>query len=77
MIPTAKAVPDLLRNTRSGVDANHKPIRVLICGIPTGVDGIVNRLHMRGFAQIGEWSRPLPSPIEGEVIRILTRHYEA
>jgi len=29
-----------------------------------------------GFAEVGEWSPPLPSPISGEVMRILTRYWK-
>ncbi|MEG4594014.1 hypothetical protein QUB00_19695 [Microcoleus sp. F8_C2] len=44
----------------------------MICGIPKGVESLINLLHVLGFAEVGEWSPPLPSPISGEVMRILT-----
>ncbi|GAB4472042.1 hypothetical protein [Leptolyngbya sp. O-77] len=31
---------------------------------------------MRRFAEAGEWSPPLPSLVEGEVIRILLRYWQ-
>ncbi|NEP16626.1 MAG: hypothetical protein F6J97_06920 [Leptolyngbya sp. SIO4C1] len=76
MISTPKTVPDLLRETQPAADPSRQPIRLLACGIPAGVESIIHRLHIQGFAQVGEWSKPLPSPIEGEVIRILTRYYK-
>ncbi|HIK30657.1 MAG TPA: hypothetical protein IGS17_14295 [Oscillatoriales cyanobacterium M59_W2019_021] len=76
MIPTAKSIPELLREAQSEASPiDHQPIRVLICGVPKGVDNLVGYLHILGFAEVGEWSPPVPSPIEGEVIRILTRYY--
>jgi hypothetical protein len=49
---------------------------LLICGIPKGVESIISLLHVLGFAEVGEWSPPLPSPIAGEVMRILTRYWK-
>lgn len=76
MIQPVKTVPELLRDTQSADESSRKPIRLLACGTPAGVDSIIHRLHIEGFAQMVEWSKPLPSPIEGEIIRILTRYYE-
>lgn len=70
MIPTS--VPDLLRAPTDTPQGRH-PVRLLACGIPKGVDNVIHDLHNRGFAQAGEWSPPLPSPVEGEIIRVLTR----
>jgi hypothetical protein len=41
------------------------------------VNQIVYQLHLLGFAEVGAWSLPLPSPIIGEAIRILTRYFRA
>jgi len=76
MISPSKSVPELLREEIPDLRQGKKPIRLLICGIPKGVDSIVNLLHVLGFAQVGEWSPPLPSPIAGEIIRILTRYWK-
>jgi hypothetical protein len=40
------------------------------------VESIINLLHVLGFAEVGEWSPPLPSPIAGEIMRILTRYWK-
>ncbi|MEG4320360.1 MULTISPECIES: hypothetical protein [unclassified Microcoleus] len=74
MISPPKSVPELLRKETPDAPIGKQPIRLLICGIPKGVDSIVNLLHVLGFAEVGEWSPPLPSPIAGEIIRILTRY---
>ena len=77
MIPTSKSVPELLReeDNPETPHPNRKPIRLLVCGVPAGVESLVRHLHVLGFAEIGEWSPPLPSPVSGEVMRILTRYY--
>jgi hypothetical protein len=48
---------------------------LLLCGTPKGVNRIIDILHVLGFAKIVEWSPPLPSPISGEIMRILTRYF--
>lgn len=40
------------------------------------VESIISLLHVLGFAEVGEWSPPLPSPLAGEVMRILTRYWK-
>jgi hypothetical protein len=76
MISTVKSIPELLRENSLEASSNDRqPIRVLVCGVPKGVDNLIHYLHVLGFAEVGEWSPPLPSPISGEVIRILTRYY--
>jgi hypothetical protein len=72
-----KSVPDLLRASLPTAPEGEQPVRVLICGIPSGVEQMVHQLYLRGFAQVGEWSPPLPSPLEGEIIRILVRYWMA
>jgi hypothetical protein len=75
MISTPKSIPELLRETTPDrPPIGRQPIRLLVCGVPLGVERIVRYLHVLGFAEVGEWSPPLPSPISDEVIRILTRY---
>ncbi|MCY7384324.1 MAG: hypothetical protein LH628_17395 [Microcoleus sp. CAN_BIN18] len=57
MTSPPKSVPELLREEIPDVPQGKQPIRLLICGIPKGVESIVNLLHVLGFAQVGEWSR--------------------
>ena len=66
-------VPKLLQKpiqTRNG----KQPVRLLACGGSEGVNSIVYQLHILNFAEVTAWSPPLPSPVKGEVMRILTRH---
>jgi len=36
---------------------------------------MITWLQLKGFAQVGEWSPPLPSAHDGQIVRILTRYY--
>ncbi|MEG4146095.1 hypothetical protein [Microcoleus sp. Pol12B5] len=76
MISQPKSVPEILREDIPDAPIGKQPIRLLICGIPKGVESIINLLHVLGFAEFGEWSPPLQSPLAGEVMRILTRYWK-
>ena len=75
MISTPKSVPELLKETSPNDPQGRQPIRLLACGVPLGVESVVHQLHVVRFAEVSAWSPPLPSPVIGEVIRILTRYY--
>jgi hypothetical protein len=47
-------------------------VRLLACGVPFAVNSVVHHLHVVRFAEVAAWSPP--SPIQGEIIRILTRY---
>ncbi|MDY6783053.1 MAG: hypothetical protein SW833_10985 [Cyanobacteriota bacterium] len=48
-------------------------VRLLVIGSPDGVNAIIRRLYVLGFARVDEWSRLLPAPNSNEVMRILSR----
>ncbi len=75
MISTSTTVPDLLRTAIPDAPTGRQPIRILVCGVPSGVNHIIHQLHVLGFADAGEWSPALPAPLHGEVIRILVRYW--
>ncbi|MEG4110890.1 MULTISPECIES: hypothetical protein [unclassified Microcoleus] len=76
MISQPKSVPELLREEIPDAPIGKQPIRLLICDIPKGVESLINLLHVLGFAEVGEWIPPLPSPLAGEVMRIVTRYWK-
>lgn len=75
MISTSKSVPELLREKVPDVPANKQPVRLLVCGLPKGADSMIHQLQVKGVAEVWEWSPPIPSPVRGEIIRILTRYF--
>ena len=70
----SRSVCELLKAPIPDAPKGKLPIRLLSCGVLTGVDNVVHQLHVLKFAEVGEWSPPLPSPVPSEVIRILTRY---
>jgi len=68
-----RSVPDLLKAEVPGVPTGKRPVKILVCGTLKEVNTIIHQLHVLGFAEVIAWTPPIPSPIPGEVIRILTR----
>ncbi|MEO1522448.1 MAG: hypothetical protein AAFU78_16950 [Cyanobacteria bacterium J06633_2] len=48
-------------------------LRIVAFGPLNVVNDYVVTQHRLGFAEVSEWSRPLPSSNPGEVMRILTK----
>lgn len=53
---------------------HREPVRLMLVGSRNGVTRIIHRLHILGFAEVGEWSPVLPGRNPGEVMRVLTRY---
>jgi hypothetical protein len=47
--------------------------RMILMGAPEWVRGVIHRLHGLGVAEVGSWSRLIPTRNSGEVISILKR----
>lgn len=54
--------------------ADREPVKILVMGSRQSVNQIVYQLHQLRFAEFSEWSRLLPAPVPGEVMRILIRY---
>ena len=54
-------------------ESGREKVRIMVLGSPEGVDSIVKSLHKLRFAEMKEWSNPLPTGRAGEVMRILTK----
>lgn len=48
-------------------------LRVIVVGSLKAVENYILTQYRLGYAEIQEWSKPLPSPNPGEVMRILTK----
>lgn len=59
------------------IDLRDRPspdiLRVLAIGSPQAVHFFVMTLFQYGYARPDEWSRPLPTINQGEVMQILTK----
>ena len=64
----------MLKATISDIPEGKRPVRLLACGVPKDVESVIHQLHVIGFAEVIAWTPPIPSPVQGEVIRILTRY---
>jgi len=74
MMIEPRSIPDLLKATIPDVPKGKRPVRLLACGVNQDVNSIIHQLHVIGFAEVIAWTPPIPSPVQGEVIRILTRY---
>ncbi len=63
------AIPDIDALTGSGQPFN----RMILIGTPEWVRGVISRLHTLGFADVGAWSRMIPTRNPGEMISVLMR----
>ena len=52
----------------------REKVKLLVIGSSHAVERVVNELYRVGFAEVREWSQPLPTGTYGEVLRILTRY---
>ena len=52
--------------------ATREPVQIHVIGSKSGIDVIIQTLHMRGFAHINEWSALVPHT-SGKLMRVLTR----
>ena len=50
-------------------------LRIMAIGTLDVVNNYVMTQHRLGFAQVAEWSRPLPTANAGEITRILTKRF--
>jgi hypothetical protein len=69
-----QSIAELLKTPAIDVPQGKRPVRLLACGVLQDVNSIIHQLHVLGFAEVIAWTPPVPSPVRGEVIRILTRY---
>lgn len=51
----------------------REPLKHLLIGSPKAVTSTIRYLHQLGYAQVGDWSRLLPTVNPGEVMSILSK----
>jgi hypothetical protein len=55
-------------------DPGREKVKILVIGSSHAVERVIHELYRVGFAEVREWSKPLPTGTYGEVLRILTRY---
>lgn len=58
----------------SPTQTDREPVKLLVIGSRQSVNKTVHHLHQLQFAEFNEWSRLLPAPVAGQVMRILIRY---
>ena len=53
--------------------AKRYPIRVIVIGIPNGLNSIIHELYVKQFAQVYEWSTAIRAGQPGEVMKTMAR----
>ncbi len=48
-------------------------VKVMVVGSRKGIDIIIKRLHCLGFAEVREWSPPVPYEDSGEMMRLVRK----
>jgi len=69
-----RSIPDLLKEESPAVPEGKQGVKILVCGHLKEVNSVIHQLHILGFAEVIAWTPPVPSPLPGEVIRVLTRN---
>jgi len=54
-------------------EPQREKVRLLVIGSRAGCDRVIHELYRVGFAEVREWSQPLPTGTPGQTLRILTR----
>ena len=67
-------LPDLIF-TPGKHHGDRYPIRVLVIGIPDGVNSVIGELQVKHFADLAVWSPGLKSRYPGEIMRFMTRYF--
>lgn len=60
--------------TKPTSEPSRERVKLLVIGSSHVVERVVLELHRVGFAEIREWSKPLPTGNYGEIMRILSRY---
>ena len=72
-LPSTLADPALQVTIGPAAEPGREVIRILVIGSAHGVERIIHELYRLGFAEVREWSRPIPTGKVNEVMRVLTR----
>ncbi|MEM9219137.1 MAG: hypothetical protein AAGD25_32985 [Cyanobacteria bacterium P01_F01_bin.150] len=49
-------------------------VRFMLVGTSQGVARIIHELHLLRFAEVSEWSKPMPTKEHGKIMRVMTKN---
>ncbi|HEY9735931.1 MAG TPA: hypothetical protein V6D06_06595 [Trichocoleus sp.] len=52
-------------------EPKRRRVRHLLFGDPDALQRVINTLHVLGYAEANDWSKPQPTTTPGEVVRVL------
>ena len=75
-LPNPSEEPNLPTSseTQEQKPPEREPLKHLLIGSPRVVRGAIHLLHVRGYAQVSEWSPLQPTNKKGEVMSMLLRY---
>lgn len=55
--------PEIDRLMATLAKRDREAVQILVIGSDKGITNVIHSLHIHGFAEVKEWSLPLPAPI--------------
>ncbi|HEY9762178.1 MAG TPA: hypothetical protein V6D07_06605 [Trichocoleus sp.] len=52
-------------------EPRRRRVRHLLFGEPEALQLVINTLHVLGYAEANDWTKPQPTSTPGEVVRVL------
>lgn len=53
---------------------DREPVQLILIGSRYGIGNVMKNLYQRGFAQMHEWSKPIPDPSTGRLMTTLIKY---
>ncbi len=61
-------------NTQPTVEPGREKVVLTVRGSVHGTERVIHEAYRVGFAEVREWSKPVPTGKVNEVMRVLTRY---
>lgn len=72
-LPNASATASHSSTPHPSNPSHREPIRHVLYGSKAAIARTIAILHLKGYAETFQWSKPLPTQTPGEYMSILTR----
>lgn len=58
----------------SAKSRRREPVRIIVVGSDPAITNVIFTLFVKEFAEIYEWSDPMPEPNTGKMMRVMTKY---